>query len=68
MTARRCCGLCHQGRRLCPTPEDCRIPANTPPADAIDAFLRVFSNVFGAIAVLAFIALLITSTLFIFKR
>lgn len=41
MTAPHCCGLCHQGRRPCVTPEACQVPAPTPPNDAIDALVSV---------------------------
>lgn len=41
MTAPQCCGLCHQGRRPCVTPEACHVPAATPPSDAIDALISV---------------------------
>lgn len=41
MTAPQCCGLCHQGRRPCVTPEACHVPASTPPSDGIDALASV---------------------------
>lgn len=41
MNAHQCCGLCHQGKRLCPTPQACIQPEWEPDyAEAARYLLR----------------------------
>lgn len=54
MSAPQCCGLCHQGRRLCPTPEACRVPTDARNPDGIDTLgaVAAWSLVVAVAAVL----------------
>lgn len=59
MSAPQCCGLCHQGRRLCPTPEACRVPAKTAPGDAADALAALATYIVVTAAIAAAAAVMV---------
>ena len=61
VTPHQCCGLCAQGRRLCPSPEACHLPAAPGQADPIDAFGALAARVVVWVAVLSLIAAALTA-------
>ena len=61
MTAPRCCNLCHQGRRLCPTPEACRVSICASDIDGIDTLGAV-----GAWALVAAMAAVLCAVIAVF--
>ena len=56
----QCCGLCNQGRRICPTPEACRVDAPTGQGDLVDCIGALGAKVAAWVLIVALVGAAVT--------